>query len=128
MKKLGLIVPFDYKLLSIAAILDVFETVNRIYAENKKALPFAINIFQTLDQIKEGGNLFHGYAIQSINDDLKTDLVLIPSFTTENIKDTIHKNQMYIGWLQQQYKAGAEIASFCTGAFLFGATGLLDGK
>jgi transcriptional regulator GlxA family with amidase domain len=30
--------------------------------------------------------------------------------------------------LQKQFEGGAEIASFCTGAFLFAASGLLDGK
>lgn len=29
-KKTGLIVPHDYKLLSIAAILEVFETANKL--------------------------------------------------------------------------------------------------
>lgn len=38
------------------------------------------------------------------------------------------KNQMFIPWLQQQYKTGVEIASFCTGVFLFGTSGLLDGR
>ena len=54
--------------------------------------------------------------------------MLIPSFSTSNLKDTISKNHLYIPWIQEQFKAGAEIASFCTGAFLFGATGLLNGK
>jgi len=128
MKSLGVIVPFDFKLLSIAAILDVFETVNRIYAENKKELPFGIHILQSPEQIKQGGSSFHGHLIESIYTDIKFDIVLIPSFTTLNMKDTIDKNQVFIPWLQQQYKAGSEIASFCTGAFLFGATGLLNGK
>ncbi|BBE17764.1 transcriptional regulator, AraC family [Aquipluma nitroreducens] len=35
---------------------------------------------------------------------------------------------MYIPWLQSQYQKGAIIASFCTGTFLFGASGLLNGK
>jgi hypothetical protein len=66
MKSLGLIVPYDYKLLSIAAILDVFETVNRIYLENKRALPFSIRILQTPEQIEQGKNLFLGHSVESI--------------------------------------------------------------
>lgn len=128
MKNLGLIIPYDYKLLSVAAILDVFDTVNRIYSENKKGIPFDVTIFQTPEQIKKDCGSFHGYPVKSILSDIRSDIVLIPSFSTVNMKDTISKNQMYIPWLQQQFKAGAEIASFCTGAFLFGATGLLNGK
>jgi transcriptional regulator GlxA family with amidase domain len=33
-----------------------------------------------------------------------------------------------VPWLSKQYAAGAEIATVCTGVFLLGATGLLDGK
>ena len=128
MKDLGLIIPFDYKLLSIAAILDVFETVNKIYEENGRATPFRIHIFQTSEQIKEGNRLFHGYPVKSLNSNQMTDIALIPSFTTDNIRETINKNREFIPWLHSQFKGGAEIASFCTGAFLFGASGLLNGK
>ncbi|HEY3389347.1 MAG TPA: helix-turn-helix domain-containing protein [Prolixibacteraceae bacterium] len=128
MKNVGLIIPHDYKLLSIAAILDVFETVNSIYAESHRELPIGINIIQTPEQIEKNCDSFHGYPVKSITSGFVADIVLIPSFTTANIKDTIAKNQRYIPWIQQQYGAGAEIASFCTGAFLFGATGLLNGK
>jgi transcriptional regulator GlxA family with amidase domain len=41
---------------------------------------------------------------------------------------TLLKNQLFIPWLERKYLEGSEIASFCTGAFLFGASGLLNGK
>jgi transcriptional regulator GlxA family with amidase domain len=128
MKNIGLLLPYDYKLLSIAAILDVFETVNKIFAENKLDAPFKIQVLQTYMQIKQSENLFHGYSIQTLDSDTQYDIVLIPSFTTNDMKETLEKNRDFIPWLQQQYKAGSEIASFCTGAFLFGATGLLNGR
>lgn len=128
MKQLALLVPHDYKLLSIAAILDVFETVNRIYAEQHKELPFGINILQADEQLKKGTTSFHGYTVLSTEEEVTYDLVLIPAFSTDNMRETLTKNRMYVPWLQKQYKAGAEMASFCTGAFLFGATGLLNGK
>lgn len=128
MKKLGLVLPFDYKLLSVAAILDVFDTVNRTYIEEKKESPFEITIIQTPEQLKETGCKFHGYRVRSVKSGFKADIVLIPSFTTNNMPDTLTKNRMYIPWVQQQYSQGAEIASFCTGAFLFASTGLLNGK
>ena len=128
MRKLGIIIPYDYKLLSIAAILDVFESVNKIYAENNQALPFEISMIQTPVQIADGGGLFHNYSIQSFTSETKYDTILIPSFTTTNMKETINKNQIFIPWLNKQYNTGAEIASFCTGVSLFGASGLLNGK
>ena len=123
-----MIVPYDYKLLSVAAILDVFETVNRIYNEENLEKPFVIHLFRTPDQIKKEGSLLYGYPVISIQSELKADVVLIPSFSTENMKETLSKNQMYIPWLHRQCQDGAEIASFCTGTFLFGASGLLNGK
>lgn len=127
MKKTALIVPYDYKLLSIAAILDVLETANRIYTENKKPAPFDIHLIQTTRQVAINGSSFHGHSLGLI-DATKFDLILIPSFTTNNMKETIISNSVFIPWLQSQYNQGAELASFCTGAFLFGATGLLNGK
>ncbi len=96
MKNLGLIVPFDYKLLSIAAILDVFETVNRIYAENNDELPFRIHLVRTPEQIEKDGPLFQGYPVKSTALRLRLDIVLIPSFTTNNMTITLSKNQMYL--------------------------------
>jgi len=128
MKKLALIVPYDFKLLSIAAILDVFETANRIYVKNQSAMPFMIYIVRTPEQIKKDGCSLYGYPVKSVKSNFKADIVLIPSFTTDNMEDTLSKNLMYIPWLQRQYLGGSEIASFCTGAFLFGASGLLNGK
>jgi transcriptional regulator GlxA family with amidase domain len=37
-------------------------------------------------------------------------------------------NRELIPWIVNQYKAGAEIVSFCTGAFLLASTGLLTGR
>ncbi|BFM43634.1 GlxA family transcriptional regulator [Flavobacterium sp. CFS9] len=124
-KKVGLIVPHDYKLLSIAAILEVFETANKLAKENEK--PFEIMVFQLAEQIKEA-HLF-GYKVNPIEDSTVTlELILIPAFTTDNMSEMIAKNKNFIPWLKKHHQSGAELASFCTGAFLFAASGLLNEK
>lgn len=124
-KKVGLIVPHDYKLLSIAAILEVFETANKLSKEDEKY--FEIMVFQSLEQIVEE-RLF-GYEVNAIeNSNTLLDLILIPAFTTDNMSEMIAKNKNFIPWLQKQHQSGAELASFCTGAFLFAASGLLNEK
>jgi len=128
MINMGLILPHDYKLLSIAAILDVFETVNRISVEENREIPFNIHIVRTKEQIENEGLMFHNYQVISLQSDLKADVVLIPSFTTNNMAESLRKNHDYIGWLHRQYQSGSVIASFCTGTFLLGASGLLNGK
>lgn len=124
-KKVGLLVPHDYKLLSIAAILEVFETANKLSEENKK--PFEIMVFQLAEQINQE-HLF-GYNVKAIETSSEVlDLILIPAFTTDNMSEMIAKNKNFIPWLKKQHQSGAELASFCTGAFLFAASGLLNEK
>ena len=128
MKNIGLVLPYDYKLFSVATILDVFETVNGIYSKRKMEVPFTITIMQSPEQITRHGRSFHGHPVRSVKSNLKMDIVLLPAFTTHSMQKTIEKNKIYVPWLQKQFKAGAEIASFCTGAYLFAASGLLNGK
>ena len=63
----------------------------------------------------------------SIDEIKKTDLLIILSVSHEYDK-VIKENITLINWIREQYKAGAEIASICTGAFLLAATGLLEGR
>jgi transcriptional regulator GlxA family with amidase domain len=129
MKRIGLLLPYDYKLLSVAALLEVLETANKLVVQKKQATPFAISLYQLPTQLESGTTTFHDYTIQSTADEKEVlDMILIPAFTTNDMPATIGKNLEFIPWLQQQYRGGAEIASFCSGAFLFGASGLLNGK
>jgi transcriptional regulator GlxA family with amidase domain len=57
----------------------------------------------------------------------KTDLVIIPAMYG-NLKQAIEDNKDFIPWIIKQYKAGAEVASLCLGAFLLASTGLLNGR
>ncbi|QNK63140.1 helix-turn-helix domain-containing protein [Pedobacter sp. PAMC26386] len=129
MIKLGLLLTNQYRLLSVAAILDVFETVNKLYVQEGHPAPFQIDLFCSDDSLlSKPGTYFYGYQPLSIQVPVKEDLVLIPSFINEDIKHAVAENYPAVSWLSQQYKEGAELASFCTGAFLLGATGLLNGK
>lgn len=129
MIKLGLLLSNHYRLLSVAAILDVFETVNKFYAADGESEPFSISLFYD-----EGENrytrdtVFNNHQLIPITDESVQDLILIPSFVGEDISEAVKDNGPGIKWLSQQFAAGAELASFCTGAFLLAATGLLAGK
>lgn len=123
MTQIGVLITQEYKLLSIAALLEVLETVNKFHTGQE--LPFAISLIQLKD---DHASLLFGHPSVSIAADPKPDLILIPAFTTDNIAAAVEKNKAFIPWLHQQYYNGAEIATFCTGAFLLAASGLLDGK
>lgn len=63
----------------------------------------------------------------SIHDIRDTDLIILCAVAGQ-IEKWIEKHREVVRWLQQQYQAGAQIASSCTGAFLLAETGLLNGK
>lgn len=52
------------------------------------------------------------------------DLIIVPAFYKPSELTGPHQN--FIPFIQQQYKAGAEIATMCTGAFLLAEAGLLN--
>lgn len=57
----------------------------------------------------------------------KTDLIIIPAVHGDP-QEAVAMNQAFTPWVIEQYHNGAEIASFCIGAFFLASTGLLNGK
>ncbi|QPH39529.1 GlxA family transcriptional regulator [Pedobacter endophyticus] len=125
MKNIAILLTEQYKLLSVAAILDVFETANKFHTEKGMDAPYSLSVLN-LGDTKDV--VFGAYEAKSIRAEESYDLILIPAFTTDDIKNAVSKNAAFIPWLIKQYQQSAEIATVCTGAFLLGATGLLDGK
>ncbi|SFH46030.1 GlxA family transcriptional regulator [Pedobacter insulae] len=125
MRKIGVLLTKNYKLLSIAAILEVFETVNKFHADEQQEIPFKINLLGVDNAIEKEA---FGYPIKSIHDSETVDLILIPAFTSPNMPETLKENSIYIPYLLKQFQKGASIGTVCTGAFLLGASGLLNGK
>ncbi|MCF0056926.1 GlxA family transcriptional regulator [Dyadobacter sp. CY356] len=126
MIQLALLITKRHRLLSVAAILDVFESVNRFYQAQGKSSFFDIKLFSL--PAESSGQTFGKYELLPIEVLEKQDLILIPAFAADVTEIAVGENIRFVPWLQQQYQIGAEIASFCTGAFLLAATGLLNGK
>ncbi len=127
MKQIGVLLSKNYKLLSVAAILEVFETVNKFYATAGDDLPFELSLLAADENIINQKESF-GYQLQAIKDVKQLDLILIPAFTSDNMHETLQANKRCVPHLINQYNNGACIGTFCTGAFLLGASGLLNGK
>lgn len=71
------------------------------------------------------------YAIRSqrsIQQARQSDLIVIPPIKGDKIKEAIRDNADFAPWLNAQYKHGADVASLCLGAFILGASGLLNNK
>lgn len=128
MIQIGLLLTQQHRLLSVAALLDVIDSVNKFYSKSGHQEPFNIALLYLADNKQNQIPFLVGYKAEPVSNICKKDLILIPAFNTDDIQTSVAANYAYIPWLIQQYQHGAEIATFCTGAFLLGATGLLNGK
>jgi transcriptional regulator GlxA family with amidase domain len=84
----------------------------QIVAEKRKPVTFA------------NGITLHPSATLS---DVKPDLIVVPS-VDEDVESALNKNQPYVEWVSAQFKRGTHLSSLCTGAFVLGASGALDGR
>lgn len=127
MKHVTILVPdCEINLNSIAGAYEILTRANDFWqkAGNPSRLHVQIAGFAGESTVNEGYFTVHPMDIHKVK---KTDLLIIPSLFGD-YRETLEKNQVLIDWISKEYKAGAEIASMCSGAFLLAATGLLDGK
>lgn len=127
MKQLGVLLTKNYKLLSVAAILEVFETVNSFNQRAGETPSFQLYLL-TGEADHNGQKELFNYPLTTLKEAPLLDMILIPAFTSENMPETLAKNSTCIPLIVNQYQRGASIGTFCTGAFLLGASGLLNGK
>ncbi|HTJ12004.1 MAG TPA: helix-turn-helix domain-containing protein [Dinghuibacter sp.] len=112
-------------LASIADASYVFSIVNDQLARQGKEPLFHVRLVGVDKEIKLNGGLVTVRPDTLIGDIERTDLVIIPSMTGDALAST-YLNRDYAPWIIDMYKErGAEVASFCVGAFLLAFTGLL---
>jgi transcriptional regulator GlxA family with amidase domain len=126
--KLSLLLTHKHRLISIAAILDVFDTVNHFYAMQEQPPFFDIELVLPDGEPLVPLQNYKHYPVVHMSDAINPDIVLIPAFISSDIPPILEANFGFVPWIQRQYQNRSEIASFCTGAFLLGATGLLNGR
>ncbi|AXY73182.1 helix-turn-helix domain-containing protein [Paraflavitalea soli] len=127
MKQVTIIIPQGrLNLSSIVGTYEVLMEANAYWQRigNPALIDIRIAGFMTELQLDLGYFSVHPQNIRGID---KTDLLIIPSIFHDGA-DIVEKNTALIAWVRDQYKAGSEIASICTGAFFLAASGLLDGK
>lgn len=127
MKHISILVPVGAILASLEGSRQLFTQVNGFLAERGGAPLFDVQLVGLTMDTKVSGGLFTVNAQTTIEQLDNTDLIIIPAIDGEmDLK--LRENAAFLPWIKKQYAGGAEIASLCLGAFLLGATGLLNGK
>lgn len=130
MKNIVMVVPDGHvNITSITVITSIYEILN--WADcywqqkgNRSVIKIQIASFLQSPEIASGLFTVHSLNLNETDD---PDLIVIPSLSDE-YEIILKQNDELIKWIREKYKNGAEVASVCTGAFLLGATGLLNGK
>lgn len=123
----SILVPENAVMQAIADPQYLFSAVNQFLTVAGKQPLFNVQLVGVKKQVKINNGSFTINTTRCLEEIPATDLIIIPALFGD-MKTAIAANQKAIPWIQEQYKNGAEVASLCVGAFLLGATGLLNGK
>lgn len=127
MKTLTILVPETAVLAAIVDARYMFTAVNEFLKSSGKLPMFNVQLVGLSNEVKLNDGLFSVHTDLLLKNAKKSDIIVIPAISGD-LSTAIKRNQEFFPWIVKQYKAGAEVASLCLGAFLFAATGLLDGK
>ena len=128
MKHISILIPLGHSsLVNIEGTHQIFSEVNGLLISSGRDPLFKIQLVGLSKETKQTNGLFTVNPDLLVQDVTKTDLIIIPAIHGDQRK-AAERNKEFIPWIIQQYKGGAEIASFCIGSFFLAATGLLKGK
>lgn len=129
MKRITIVVPNGEgnNLSSIVGAYKLFMRANTYWKSTGKEELYKIEVAGISQQVDYYEGLFAVKPHVNISAIEKTNLIIIPSLN-HDYDQALAQNNVLVGWIKDQYKNGAEIASICTGAFLLASSGLLDYK
>lgn len=127
MKNITILVPKGAILGSIEGPRQLLTGVNGYLAGMGKPPLFNVALVGLTRETPLVRGMYTIHTDKVIDDVAATDLVIIPALDGD-LDRALEENKALIPWITRQYKAGAEIASLCVGAFLLASTGLIDGK
>ena len=108
-------------LSSLGSALDAFALANQLAGEE---------LFKVSKVSADGQDVSTLYATVAVDGGLaladKADLLLIPAIG-QQVRAVIERNPLLLDWLRTHAAGPVQLASLCSGAFLLGAAGVLDG-
>jgi transcriptional regulator GlxA family with amidase domain len=127
MVKVSILVPEHGVTASITDARRVFSMANDMLVNDKKAKAFDVQLVGFTREVVMDDGLIRIHVNAVLDETGQSDLVIVPAISGDVIRAT-QLNRHFFPWLTAQYRNGAQIASFCMGAFIVAATGLLSKK
>ena len=114
----------DVQLLDVAGPLQVFASANERAVEQKLARPYVVTVVAPEDQITATAGLSFAAAPLPTSE-APVDTVIIAG--GQGVMRAAADAEL-VGWVRERAGHARRVASVCTGAFLLGAAGLLNGR
>lgn len=128
MKHISILIPRGHtSVVNIGGTHQIFNQVNGMLQEMGKKPVFDVHLVGLEEETRQTTGLFSVSPDCLLEDVEQTDLIIIPAIH-DDPEVGFKRNKEFAPWIVDQYKHGAEVASFCVGAFFLASTGLLDGK
>ena len=108
----------EVEVLDFAGPLQAFHEANRLHPR------YRIRLCSTKDRVR-GDQGFTLADLEPLPEAGVGDLIVVPGMPYRN---TERLDRAALRWLKASHAAGAHLASVCTGAFVLGEAGLLDGR
>lgn len=126
MKHISILVPVGATSLGcIEGPHKLFTTANFVLGDMRKKPMFEVQLVGMTHQPQKYDGAFAVQPDATIDEIEETDLIIIPAVNGD-WDQVLADNKDFLPWIRKQYKAGAEIASLCVGAFILAATGLVN--
>src|SRR5450432_4527966 len=126
MKLVTIVVPKGKTNVScITGSFNILNSANEHWKKIGNRPMMEITIAGFVTELKLDTGFFSIHPV-NISETDKPDLVIIPAISYDD--NLAKENAELIAWIRDQYKAGAEIATMCSGVFLLAYTGLLEGR
>ena len=127
MKHISILPLYDATLTSIDSSHQLFSRINDFMKYQGKPPFYNVEIVGVEKKTKLNNGLYNIHADKTINEILKTDVIVIPLLCGDFPK-AISKNKKYIDWIKTQYHNNAEIVCLCVGSFFLASTGLMKDR
>src|SRR5690606_25830723 len=101
---------------SLIGPYKIFSKVNEYLLETGKEGYYNIEFVGLSESVGYYNDIISIKTHCTIHEIKKTDLIIVGAIMGD-IHKSIEKNKEIIDWMRDQYRSGAEIASFCMGAF-----------